>query len=263
LIWCVNGVPEERSLSPRLRDRAVIRLEWLLRRLDRRPDLTVTVSEPMSAYVRRHTGFEATYAAPCCVDRSTYQPVRPLMDRGPVVAYLGSGAAWQALERTAAIWAAAAERCDDIEFLVVSRDDRCDRLLAGLEARGRRVSVTEPAEVAAELQAARVGMLVRDDHIVNRLAFPTKLGEYVACGLGVLASDLSWDVSRYVRTSSCGATVPPSASVTTHAAALLELLAVEPDVQAARSAAAAELLDRDRWIDLLADALAGDRPQLP
>lgn len=255
LVWCVNGIHEERSLAPGTADRMITRLEWAMSRLGRRPDLTVTVSDQMSAHLSVKARIGRSIAVPCAVDRSTFRQVRPIVSRGAEIAYLGSGAPWQALELTAAVWAAAAERRPDLRFLVASRDQRCDALITAVRDRGRLVGVTDPADVASVLQTARVGTLLRRDHLVNRVSFPTKLGEYLGSGLAVLASDLDWSISDYLGDEGAGALVRPSSSIDEHVDSLLRLVDSDPQVQADATARAAERLSRARWVAVLAEAL--------
>ena len=49
-----------------------------------------------------------------------------------------------------------------------------------------------------------VGLLLRDDLPVNRVASPTKFAEYCLCGLPVLTTPYVGDFSEYVRQFSLG-----------------------------------------------------------
>ncbi len=60
-------------------------------------------------------------------------------------------------------------------------------------------------EVPGYLNAADIGFLIRDDSVVNRVASPTKLGEYLACGLPVIVGPVahSWPVAKLDGTCFC------------------------------------------------------------
>lgn len=59
-------------------------------------------------------------------------------------------------------------------------------------------------EVNAYLNAADIGVLFRDDHIMNHVSSPGKLGEYLAAGLPVLISKRIANYSEKVRDSDYG-----------------------------------------------------------
>lgn len=66
---------------------------------------------------------------------------------------------------------------------------------------GNRVVVTSsPAsEIHRYLQAADVGLLIRDDIPLNRAASPTKYGEYFNSGLHIVLTNLDSDYVRHAR----------------------------------------------------------------
>jgi glycosyltransferase involved in cell wall biosynthesis len=67
--------------------------------------------------------------------------------------------------------------------------------------------VNDPVEINAFLNAADFGIILRDDVATNRVASPTKLGEYLLAGLPVLASDHIGDYSAFIRENGLGVVV--------------------------------------------------------
>jgi hypothetical protein len=53
-----------------------------------------------------------------------------------------------------------------------------------------------PTEVSDYLQTADVGVILRDDDMVNRVASPVKIGEYLSSGLGIVVSPWIGDVGK-------------------------------------------------------------------
>ena len=257
LVWCVNGIHEERLMTPARWGRAGVAAEWWLHRLGRRPDLTVTVSGEMSRHYARRAGSGSYCSAPCTVDDEIFKVATPPQERPPVVAYLGSGAPWQGLPQLAAIWRELARVRPDLRFLVISRDERCRALVEGLGDRAVMQGVDRPEDVCALLQQARVGCLVREDHLVNRVAFPTKFAEYLASGCMIFSTDIQWDISQYLEKYRCGATVAPAESPGSAARQLAELVDRAPQAAAACEAAAAAL-SNTRWSERVAIRMRGD-----
>jgi hypothetical protein len=63
--------------------------------------------------------------------------------------------------------------------------------------------------VASYLHDSEAGFLLRKDTIVNRVCFPTKLGEYLASGCWVVSSNIDWDVKDYFNTYRIGLLIDP------------------------------------------------------
>jgi glycosyltransferase involved in cell wall biosynthesis len=258
LVWCVNGIPEERILhhdGPR--QRAVAAAMWRGARLGRAPDAAVTVSQPMAELVRRRIGDMPTFVAPTVVDRSTFRARRP----GPgVLTYIGSGAPWQNLPLLAEIWSALHRLDPALRFRVVSRDDRADVLRRALPADAvEAVRADSPAAVAEQLRDTQLGFIVRRPHVVNTVAYPTKFGEYVASGVGVVTTDIGWDIAGLVRSTGCGVVLDVDEAPGCIAERVAGFLADDhstSDALAAACDAAAAQLDRAAYIEQLGAFLA-------
>lgn len=67
--------------------------------------------------------------------------------------------------------------------------------------------VQDPREINAFLNAADLGIILRDDVATNRVSSPTKLAEYLLAGLPVLTSDHIGDYSDFIRANGLGVVV--------------------------------------------------------
>ncbi len=67
--------------------------------------------------------------------------------------------------------------------------------------------VHDPREINAFLNAADLGIILRDDIMTNRVSSPTKLAEYLLAGLPVMASDHIGDYSDFIRDNRLGCIV--------------------------------------------------------
>ena len=252
-VYCPNGIPEERLLqNPSIQSRLGTAGNWALLRALPEPELTVTVSTRMSDLFRRRTGWSAFEAVPLCVDRSIFRPGT----NGHRLVYLGTGAAWQGIAQLAEMWQELSRSNPSAEFRVISRDERTQVLVEAVGAdRCDTVAADQPEGVARALQACRIGFVLRANHVVNRVAYPTKVGEYLATGTPVVTSDIDWDVGDLVRDLRCGTLLPPDAGLSVTARAVEELLARDRTELAACCAHGASALDRDSWIKRLAARL--------
>jgi glycosyltransferase involved in cell wall biosynthesis len=258
LVWCVNGIPEERLMGRAgLRSRLSVAALWKAARAGRRPDLVVSVSGPMADLIQNRCGSLPLFVAPNCVDRDVFTPA--LEGAATRLTYLGTGAPWQGLDHLARVWGQLALRRRGLRFRVVSRDPRARVLAGGVPAGSIEFRATDnPSEVARLLWDGDMGFLLRAPHIVNRVAFPTKFGEYVAAGVPVVATDERSEVGRMVLETGCGLVVHWEADPAETAEEILAFRQAEPAWSRARAGctAAAELLDRRAWVQRMATALA-------
>ncbi|MBF0186788.1 MAG: hypothetical protein HQL50_02560 [Magnetococcales bacterium] len=105
--------------------------------------------------------------------------------------------------------------------------DTITRFLGRLGARGivlARKKLDHPAilsrfvpyaEVPGYLDAADIGLLWRDDHVVNRVASPIKFGEYLCSGLPVLANGTVLSVRQRIVSDDVGQVLSDPDDLTT------------------------------------------------
>ena len=65
-------------------------------------------------------------------------------------------------------------------------------------------------EVPGLLCAADVGLLLRSNHIINRVSCPTKAGEYLACGLPIITTPWAGHAPKLAKSFGVGISVDPS-----------------------------------------------------
>ena len=254
-LWCVNGIPEERLLtSTALRSRAAVWLDWrAARRL--RADRALVVSSPMAEVIATRTGLPTTIV-PNAVDRQSFPPPGPeIVPR--YLTYEGGGSPWQGLGHLAAIWRELHLLDDQLQFRVITRDPRAHVLASDLPADVVDLrSADDHHEVSRLLQESRLAFMVREPGIVNRVAWPMKLGEYLASGSPVVVSRCGWDAERLVERHGAGLTVDWSASAPKTARAILEYLRELGSTRPDGVEAAADELSSDKWMSVMYQLLS-------
>jgi glycosyltransferase involved in cell wall biosynthesis len=149
---------------------------------------------------------------PCCVDeppdvdeiaRRRANACRELAfnDR-TVIGYLGSASVWQQPEDMAAAFAEISRALPEAVFLILSPDQALfQALLAkhGVSQERYRLLAVPHAQVPMLAPAMDLGMLLRADVTVNRVASPTKFAEYLAAGVPVLLTEVLQDFAAMVR----------------------------------------------------------------
>lgn len=207
----------QRRYPPRgLRHRIFRRME---RAAVRRADAILCVSRRLATFLRRMSATDGGrfWVVPCCAE-----PAVLLGDAGPdpslraglglapeafVVAYAGSISRWNRLEPMLDVFRAIQAADLGARFLLLTRDVDAVRR-AQLEHADLQSALILKAvphvEVGRYLRLADIGLLLRDRHLVNRVASPVKFAEYLACGLPVLISAGVGDYSEMVAASRVG-----------------------------------------------------------
>lgn len=168
----------------------------------------------------RHPGTAARAdVIPCGVDDLRFRPdpaaraeARRRLGLGErfVVCYAGALGPYHLPEQVVRAGAVARRVRPDAHLLLVTPEVERGRALAAAAGLGPDAATVVAAahdEVPALLNAADVGLLLRRRDPVNAVASPTKLAEYLACGLPVIVSDGIGDASALVREGRAGEVV--------------------------------------------------------
>jgi len=171
-------------------------------------DLNVFVSEAMNGFFREQYGLNGIAHAivPCCVANERFpgkkgaSSLAGLPAKRPIIAYLGTMASWQCGEEMIRVFAQVQRVDSQIFFLMlVPQTDHTKTLdlMRKHHLPASSVLLTELPhdQVAATLQHAHAGVILRRAHPVNRVASPTKFGEYLAVGVPVIMTDGIGDFS--------------------------------------------------------------------
>jgi glycosyltransferase involved in cell wall biosynthesis len=165
----------------------------------RRADRLSTVSENLQKYLSRETGRHDMTVIPSCFNENSFYfdpaartEIRNALDlnnNSILLCYSGGTSAWQRIADIISLLkgvCSADARCKAL-FLTTSQDEVTRRLKETQFPPGQAfVQGCSHKEVHRYLSAADVGFIMRHDTIVNNVASPVKVGEYLACGLPVI-----------------------------------------------------------------------------
>jgi glycosyltransferase involved in cell wall biosynthesis len=174
-----------------------------------------------------------------------------------VVAYAGSMVPYQLPESLAACGKIACELREDAHLLVLTQDpERARDVLesGGVPTHRATVRHVPHREVPALLNAADLGLLLRRRDPVNRAASPTKVAEYLACGVPLVVGPEIGDTSDLVRQEGLGAVVEDCEDLGALRAALTPLLVGDALPKRGHVAGVArQRLARDRFLPVYLD----------
>lgn len=194
------------------------RKEWFILK---HANAVLCVSTPLANYVRQlDSHMPPCYIVPSCLsipqteqlEQLEAVPVRAPDSEKLVLVYVGTVSLWNRLEPIFVLF-------NYIRLLVPSATFLC--LTPDTE---NAVSAFERAHIPEHVyeidsvpnanmmeflrQRADIGVLLRDDSMINRVASPIKTGEYLAAGLPVIATDNIGDVSALLRDEDVGFVLP-------------------------------------------------------
>ncbi|SIT48246.1 hypothetical protein BN2476_630071 [Paraburkholderia piptadeniae] len=113
-----------------------------------------------------------------------------IADEEIVIVYSGGTQAYQRLPAIASFVATLGAYVERLRFVVFTADPdgaRCqlERLTDGIQT---IVASVAPSELHAHLRVGDFGIIFRDDHVINRVASPTKIWEYLLSDLHVICN---------------------------------------------------------------------------
>jgi len=195
-------------------------LTWMEQRAFARSDHILCVSRRLARYVEDVLGHKAHISiVPSCVAPSFFQvdpdrarQVRRELGLGDrfVVVYAGSVTTWNLMQPMLDLFVDVRQMRSDAHFLCLTRDE--DAARGAIAARGWSSDAYTVASVPHEqvkhyVAIGDIGLLLREDNLVNRVASPVKLGEYLACGVPVCITRYVGDLADIVAREGIGVAI--------------------------------------------------------
>lgn len=131
-----------------------------------------------------------TLYRPLAVDPVHLHEVRiseNLKEEDFVVSYVGATQAWQSAEELVRVIDLIGSKYPKAKFLLLTNGELKELSQLDENVRNRIIKKTVPhKEMPYYLAMTNVGIVIRDDNMVNRVAAPTKIAEYITNGVAIL-----------------------------------------------------------------------------
>ena len=216
-----GAVAAEAALTRGRRDHYFLALAWIQRRAMRNASRLACVSHRFADWIKSKTGRDDCVVIPCCVSEDAASPenrarteMRKRLGYGEenkVICYTGSLARWQNIPSILGLLRRLSEIRPEYRFLFITRQTESLQARirdAGLPPSKCFLQACDQQEVATYLAAGDAGILMRDDTLVNNVAAPTKVGEYLNAGLPILLTSGIGDMSELVCRENVGTIIP-------------------------------------------------------
>lgn len=126
-------------------------------------------------------------------EKSALRKELGIAEKDVVFVYAGGITKWQKIEESLKVFKEYNAHNPNSKFLILTRDDDKLNVILNNEKwdtiRKSVITTSAPyAKVPNYLNVADIAYLIRDNVVLNAVASPTKLAEYLACGLPVITS---------------------------------------------------------------------------
>lgn len=216
-VFDVRGLVSDEQF---LRDRNMLK-RWVIGLIEvrsiRRADRLATVSHALKEHIRQTTGRQDTIVIPSCFDDNRFrfdQNARTEIRRGIgikdneiVLCYSGGMDRWQRIDDIVNLMKEICTIEPSCWALMITREKKameCKLAERGFPTGKGIVHCCRHDDMAGFLSAADIGIIMRNDIAVNRVASPIKIAEYLSCRLPVVLTSGIGDYSEALPAAGVG-----------------------------------------------------------
>lgn len=177
-----------------------------------------------------HGSMPPVTVIPTCADLARFTPMPREHGGGLVVGYVGSAGTWYLFDEVAACFAQLLRMDSDTRFLIVNRGEHAyirDRLaIAGVPAESVEITTATHVEVPRQMARMDVGVFFIKPVFSKQASAPTKLAEFLGCGIPCLGNAGVGDMAEVLEGEQVGVALKSfdEDSLTTGLKKLLQLV---------------------------------------
>lgn len=190
---------------------------------------------------------------PTCADLMRFAPLPTTQRKGFVLGYVGSAGTWYEFDAAVACFAELHKRLPTATFLIINHnahDYIRERLAAGgIPSNAVELHAAKHAEIPAYMARMTAGIFFYKPSFSRAACAPTKLGEFLGCGIPCLSNAGVGDMADVLESERVGIAINAfdKASITAGLEALLKL-AEDPEIGTRCVAAAQKHFSLDEGV---------------
>lgn len=186
--------------------------QWVEKQCITKSDAIITASNSLAKYFDTNYPNLDLTVLPCLCDADLFRNVNftnisarrselNLPTDKKIAVYLGGMQTWQNFYMIKSF-----AKQNDL-FLLIITDNQQQAMAIFADFREKLIVSLPHREVGKYLQLADMGLLFRDKNELNRIAFPTKMAEYLLCGLPVIHNGTVSDIKSVIDDNQLGVNV--------------------------------------------------------
>jgi glycosyltransferase involved in cell wall biosynthesis len=148
---------------------------------------------------------------PTCADLDLFRPMDVEKPQAFVLGYVGSAGTWQLFDEVAACFAVLHAMRNDARLLIVNRGEHDfirERLAAaGIPPARYELLAAEHGDVPAQMARMSAGVFFNKPCLSRQGSAPTKLGEFLGCGVPCLSNAGYGDVADILESERVGVAI--------------------------------------------------------
>lgn len=164
--------------------------------------LNIYVSAEMKQYFEKlhHVGSDNFFIMPCFNKEIRLDLIRDLKKYSkPTFVYAGSLAKWQCVDETLELYSLIEKNIRNTKLTLLTKDkEHALKLIEKYEIKNFDIKYVVLDDLEVELSKYKYGFLLRNDHVVNNVATPTKMNSYLSVGVIPIYSDVISDFKLHL-----------------------------------------------------------------
>jgi len=175
------------------------------------------VSYNLKKWIEDKTARTDAFVIPSCVDtekfifnpesRKIIRKKFNIADTKIVFCYSGGLSKWQKIESIISLFEKIAQKLSNSSFLFLTpAKNQLKQIIENSKLPLTKCTITscDHNDIPAYLSSADLGIIMRDNTIINNVASPVKIGELLACGLPLILTDGIGDYSQKLSKAGIG-----------------------------------------------------------
>lgn len=161
--------------------------------------LNIYVSERMRQYFEENYTISNVnyFIMPCFNKKLNLSLINKKKYETPSFVYAGSLAKWQCVEKTLELYSKVEKELDNATVTLLTKEKNYAlELIKKYNIKNYDIKYVELRDLDVELSKYKYGFLLRENHIVNNVATPTKMNTYLSAGVIPIYSNVICDFNK-------------------------------------------------------------------
>ncbi len=155
-------------------------------------EMNIYVSESMKRYFEKKykISSKSFFIMPCFNKELNMRLVDESKYNIPSFVYAGSMAKWQCIEEMICLYSEIEKEIPNSSLIILTKEiDVAEKLINQYNLKNYQIKYVSLEKLDEELRKYKYGFLLRNNHIVNNVATPTKMNSYLAAGIIPIYTD--------------------------------------------------------------------------